>query len=416
MIGPAARSRIDRVVVLHDYSQALGGASYLVQVLIAELRERDLAVTFFAGDDGGQFHRQDVEFIALGGKALLDRSPFGALTLGLHNPSVRRRLARWIARNDTPGTIYHLHGWSKILSPAVFAALHAVADRLVLHGHDYFNGCPNGAFFDYRREQDCTLRPLSRACLGCSCDKTSGAQKLWRVGREGLRRHWIGGAAQGARLLLIHPGQAPQFEQAGWPREKLVAVRNPVSPPCAERVAAQDNRGVLFIGRISREKGADLAARAAAEAGVPITFVGEGAELEAIRAINPDARFAGRLDRAGVARELARARIAVMPSRWSEPFGLVALEAIGSGVPVIVSQRALVAREIAEKGLGLAVDTADPVAFAEAIRALHADDERVRAMSLAGFEAYRTLCHSPGSWSDAVVDAYGVVLQEAMPA
>ena len=402
-----------RVVLFHDFSEALGGASYLVQVLLGQLRERGLPVTFFAGDEGRNFRRNDVEFIALGGKPLLERSKLGALTLGLHNPAMADRIGEWIRRHDTPDTVYHLHGWSKVLTPAVFAALRPVATRLILHGHDYFNGCPNGAFFHYGREQDCDLRPLSRACLHSRCDKTSQTQKLWRSAREALRRHWNGGVDEVNRILLIHPGQAPLFEQAGWRSDKLHALRNPVAPPCQQRVAAETNRGVLFIGRISREKGADLAASAARRAGVPITFVGDGAEMEVIRALNPEARFLGRLGREGVAKALSEARVAVMPSRWSEPFGLVALEAIGSGVPAIVSDRALVASEIAQAGFGRAVDTSDIATFAAAIADLHADDHLVRTMSEAGFARYRDLCHSDSSWCDAVIDHYQAVLKQS---
>ncbi|WP_226638356.1 glycosyltransferase family 4 protein [Novosphingobium profundi] len=405
--------RPERVVVLHDFSEVLGGASHLVQVLIGQLRARGIPVTFIAGDTGAHFTREDVAFVPLGGKDLLARSRPGALGLGLHNPAVLRSVREWIAMYDTPGTIYHLHGWSKVLSPSVFAALKPVARRLVLHAHDYFNACPNGGFFDYREERDCALEPLSRACIVRRCDKNSQAQKLWRVGREALRRHWLGGASNAARMLLIHPGQARLFHQGGWPQDKLHAVRNPVTPPCDARVRTEANRGVLFLGRISREKGADLAALAAKEAGVPITFVGEGADEGALRALHPGARFLGRLDREGVAKAMAEARVAVMPSRWSEPFGLVALEAIGSGLPVIVSERALVGPEIAEAGLGLALDTADIAQFAAGIAKLHADDALAREFSEAGRAHYRDLCHSPESWADAVLEHYGQVLRES---
>ncbi|MCT2398714.1 glycosyltransferase family 4 protein [Novosphingobium mangrovi (ex Huang et al. 2023)] len=403
----------ERVVLFHDFSQALGGASYLVQVLIGQLRARGIPVTFFSGDDGAHFHREDVEFIALHGQSLLDRSKLGAATVGLYNHSAYAVIRDWIGRNDTPGTVYHLHGWSKILTPAVFGALRAVGERTILHGHDYFNCCPNGAFFNYVTERDCRLEPLSGACLRSQCDKSSYAEKLWRAGREGLRRALLGGLANIERMLLIHPGQAGAFVAGQWPADKLFAVRNPVTPPCAERVRAEDNKGIVFIGRISPEKGADLAARAAAAAGLPITFVGEGIEEKRVRRLNPDAVLLGRLDRAGVARALSGTRLAVMPSRWSEPFGLVALEAIGSGVPVIVSDRALVAEEIARAGFGLAVDTADIAAFTSAMAELHADDARVAAMSMAGHVGYRQLCHDEGSWTDEIVDHYRSVAMAA---
>ena len=403
----------ERVVLLHDYSEALGGASYLVQVLIGELRRRGIATTFIAGDSGARFDRSDVEFLPLHGMALLERSKLSALTCGLYNHSAYAQTRDWIARNDTPGTVYHLHGWSKILTPGIFAALRKVGDRLILHGHDYFNGCPNGAFFDYPRDRDCTLTPLGSACLKSRCDKTSHAQKIWRVGREVLRRGFQQCGAHAARLLMIHPGQEAQFRLSGWTAERLRAVRNPVSPLSADRVPAEANRGIVFIGRISAEKGADLAARAALRSNLPITFVGEGSEIEQVRTCNPDAIFLGRQDRAGVARALSSARVAVMPSRWSEPFGLVALEAVASGVPVVVSDRALVAPEIAQAGFGLAVDTADLDAFAGVLTALHRDNHAVEAMSRAGHADYRSLCNSEETWADEVVSQYRQVLTEA---
>lgn len=403
----------ERVVLFHDFSEALGGASYLVQVLIAQLRMRGISVTFFAGDSGANFLRDDVEFIPLHGKPLLDRSKLGALTTGLYNRSAFTKVSDWVQRNDTPGTVYHLHGWSKILTPAVFGALRPVRERLILHAHDYFNGCPNGAFFNYATEQDCRLLPLSGKCLRSRCDKSSHAEKLWRSTREALRRGLGGGFAEANRMLLIHPRQAANFAAAGWSRNGLHPVRNPVMPLCSERVRAEGNRGVVFIGRISAEKGADLAARAAGIAGLPITFVGDGSEAQRIRALNPDAVFLGRQDRAGVARALSQARVAVMPSRWSEPFGLVALEAVGSGVPVILSERALMAEEIAEAGFGLAMDTANVSAFASALARLHGDDTRVEAMSRAGHARYRELCNSEESWAQEIIAHYRSVVATA---
>lgn len=402
-----------RVVLFHDFSRALGGASHLVQVLIEQLRRRGLPVTFFAGDDGAGFGREDVEFIPLHGKALLERSTAGALTLGLYNRKAALAVGDWIRRRDTPDTVYHLHGWSKILTPSIFGPLRAVRDRLVLHGHDYFNCCPNGAFFDYASERECGLVPLSRPCLQCRCDKTSDVHKLWRSGREWLRRGLHGGVANASRMLLIHPGQAANFRAGAWPAAKLHPVRNPVSPPCAARVPAEGNRGVLFIGRISAEKGADLAARAAAVAGLPIAFAGEGAEMGRIAALNPDALLLGRQDREGIARVLSRARIAVMPSRWSEPFGLVALEAAGSGVPVIVNHRALMAFEIERAGFGVAMDTTDVAEFAAVMTRLHADDVGIAAMSRAGHARYRELCNSDESWGEEIVAHYRGVIADA---
>jgi glycosyltransferase involved in cell wall biosynthesis len=92
------------------------------------------------------------------------------------------------------------------------------------------------------------------------------------------------------------------------------------------------------------DKGYDLllgALRRLAERGVErrLTMVGEGPErgrLEGMAA-GLAVRFAGVLRGEALAAELRRHRVLVVPSRWDEPFGVVALEAIACGCAVIGS-------------------------------------------------------------------------------
>ena len=404
---------LERVVLFHDISEAQGGASYLVGVLMDELARRGIATTFFAGDDGSGFDRPGIEFVSVGGTHIARQSAVRSLASGLYNRRTLSRVRAWIAQNDTPGTVYHLHGWSKIFSPAIFEALAPVKARLVLHAHDYFNGCPNGGFFVFPESADCARVPLSGGCLATQCDKASYGHKLWRCSREALRRRLDASGGPAARVLTLHPGMHANLARGGLPAHTLHAVRNPVTPYTPARIAAEENRGVVFVGRISREKGADLAALAAARAGVPITFIGEGADVAAVRAQNPAARFTGWLERARIAEEIAAARVAVMPSRWAEPFGLVALEAIGSGLPVVSNETALLAPEIAAEGFGLSLDTKDVDAFAAALAGLAADDGRVARMSRAGHQGYLRLCNTVPSWSGAIIEHYRAVLAQA---
>ena len=85
---------------------------------------------------------------------------------GLYDRSVMTKVASWIASHDTANTVYHLHGWSKILSPSIFAALSPVARRVVIHAHDFFLVCPNGGYFDYQKKLPCDRTPLSLRMRG----------------------------------------------------------------------------------------------------------------------------------------------------------------------------------------------------------------------------------------------------------
>ncbi len=73
----------------------------------------------------------------------------------------------------------------------------------------------------------------------------------------------------------------------------------------------------------------------------------------------------GYRDHAGVLAALSAAAIAVVPSRWQEPFGLTALEAMASGAALIASRRGGLA-ELTE-GVSLAIDPDDPAGISEAI-------------------------------------------------
>jgi glycosyltransferase involved in cell wall biosynthesis len=120
------------------------------------------------------------------------------------------------------------------------------------------------------------------------------------------------------------------------------------------------------------------------------------------RADSPDTRFArltraaaeaagvrasGYRDRDAGLQSMGRAAIVVVPSRWQEPFGLVALEALACGAALICADRGGL-REVAGDA-AIYVDADDPVALAACIEALADDPPRRAALAQAGREQAR---------------------------
>ena len=124
--------RPGRVVLINDRSAEIGGASNLSCLAARILREAGVPVTFFAGDEPSGMTQPQA--IHLNGKPLVERGRLSALAGGLYNRDAYKALRGWVAGHDKPSTIYHVHGWSKILSPSIFRALMPVRERVVLPG------------------------------------------------------------------------------------------------------------------------------------------------------------------------------------------------------------------------------------------------------------------------------------------
>lgn len=398
---------IDHIVVINDLSVPKGGATALALASASAFRARGYRVTFITGDDGDNpaLRDQGVEIVALGNKRLLSGGALTALTRGVYNRAAADMVARWIAANDRPSTVYHVHGWAQILSPSLFAAIAPVRARLVYSAHDFFLACPNGAFAFLKTGAVCTLTPMSPGCIGANCDRRSYAHKLWRVGRQAVQRH-LYDPRHSPPVLAIHESMRPYLMRAGIPDAAIVALPNPVVPWCSTRVEAERNAEILFIGRLEATKGPDLAAAAARAAGCTLRVIGDGVLRESLQASYPEMSFMGQQPPAAIRGYAERARMLVMPSRYPEPYGLVAAEALWSGLPVIITDTAFLADDIIAAGAGLAIEPRDTRAFAAAIRLIAEDDALARRMSEAAYGHTRGLALTPDAWIDRLLDAY----------
>jgi glycosyltransferase involved in cell wall biosynthesis len=171
----------------------------------------------------------------------------------------------------------------------------------------------------------------------------------------------------------------------------LAEAPQPVAMAGRERV-------ILFAGRVVADKGADTFVAACARAlpalpGWRAEMIGadrfgpDSPETGFIRELRPRAAAApvqmlGYQPHDAVLAAMARSPIVVAPSRWPEPFGLVALEAMACGAALITSRRGALPEVAGDAALY--ADPDSPEALAEAIRALANDPARREALSAAG--------------------------------
>jgi glycosyltransferase involved in cell wall biosynthesis len=153
-------------------------------------------------------------------------------------------------------------------------------------------------------------------------------------------------------------------------------------------------RFVVALGRIVPKKGFDLLLEAFAKVSpahpeVGLVIGGDGRSREALidraRTLGLEGRvaFPGRLDRGAVAWVMAHADVFCLPSRV-EPFGIVVIEALRAGRPVVVSARGGAPEIVRHEREGLVADPFDAAAYGAAIDRLLSDRELAARLAAAG--------------------------------
>jgi glycosyltransferase involved in cell wall biosynthesis len=176
-----------------------------------------------------------------------------------------------------------------------------------------------------------------------------------------------------APLVAISEAQKRPLHGANW-----IAVVQHGLPPDLYRFHPGPGRYLAFVGRISPEKRVDRAIEIAERAGVPLKIAAKvdnadrkyfHQKIEPLLAGSRNVEFIGEIGEKDKDHFLGNAAALLFPIDWPEPFGLVMIEAMATGTPVIAWRRGSVP-EVIDRGVtGFIVD-----GIGDAVRAVRAVD------------------------------------------
>lgn len=217
----------------------------------------------------------------------------------------------------------------------------------------------------------------------------------------------------GFPLISISMRQRKPLPEADWLANIYHGLPLVDLPPLPARPAGEPY--LAFLGRMSRDKRPDRAIEIARRAGMKLRMaakVGVDDRPFFREKLEPlidggQVEFIGEVDEAGKASLLSGAAALLFPIDWPEPFGMVVIEAMAFGVPVIAWREGAMPEIVDEGVTGFVVDSVD--AAVEAVRrAPSLDRRRLRAAFEARFSAGRMV-------SDYEA-AYAALMARARPA
>lgn len=263
--------------------------------------------------------------------------------------------------------VVHVHNTFAAASPSVYAAANGVP---VVHTlHNYRMVCPVATTFrDGRACTDCVGRLIPWPGVLHACVRGSRAQSA--VAAATLVVHRALGTFQrriGAYIALTEFQRGLMIE-GGLPTKRIRVLANFVDPDPGAGIGRRS--GILYVGRLSEEKGIRTLLQAVAQQPGSVRIAGAGplARLVEQEAGAGHVEYLGSLDGSAALSEMRRANALVLPSIWFEGFPLAVVEAYASGTPVVASRIGSLAELVEDGVTGLLAEPHDAGELAQRLQ------------------------------------------------
>ncbi len=364
-----------KVLMFHNRYRQLGGEDLSTDQETEALRSQGVEVIRADFDN---------ELPAEGAMSSPSLAPFlrtslDTLRLGWRSAWSRRSYeqARDLCERHRPDIAHVQNFWMR-LTPSVHAGCQAAGVPTVQALRNYRLVCANALLLrDGRPCEDCIgkfpWRGVVHRCYRDSCLASAAVTRMIVENRR--RKNW---ETQVDAFLTLSEHARSRFLRAGFPRDRVFVKPNCVPPPRELSGPPSESNRILYLGRLSKEKGVDVLLSAWKDAGLGrhgrLLIAGDGDERPALEAAAasagigpPEVVFCGRRTAAEIPSLIQAARAVVLPSLAYETFGRPVVEAFASGRPAVVSNLGAPAETVEHGRTGLQFASGDSASLGAAL-------------------------------------------------
>ena len=312
--------------------------------------------------------------------------------------------------------VVHVHNFFPQLSPSIYDACLELNIPVVQTLHNYRLMCPGAMLMRNGKicEQCVTGSPYQAVLHGCYKGSKLGsfvvAHMVATHRKLGTWQHKV------SRFIALTEFAKAKFIEAGFPADRIVVKPNFVNDPFIDSlpVARVNPPFGLFVGRLSTEKGlhtllkawslleqlkelkpdssvhdvSDVSDKSKQDnSAIQLKIAGTGPLAELLDN-QPNVQALGLQSPAEISVLMQQAAFLIFPSIWYEPFGLVLIEALAHGLPVLTSNLGSMAAIIKDHETGLLFEPGNAEDLAAKVNWLLANPDECTRLGVNARQAY----------------------------
>ncbi|MDY8091601.1 glycosyltransferase family 4 protein [Paenibacillus polymyxa] len=332
---------VSKVLIIHNFYQQSGGEDKVVEQESAMLRSRGIETEHY------YVHNDSIQSRGLANMAKLAVEAVWSL------PEFKR--IKKLLLQVKPDVV-HVHNFFPVISPSVYHACEKLGIPVIQTLHNYRLICPAATFM--RGNKVCEkclhgtlLHSIRHGCYRGSQLQTIPVAAMIKLNDLiGTWQHKV------SRYIALTEFARDKFAESGIPLDRIAVKPNFIHHKTMKTQYDPNDRYLLFVGRISAEKGVRNLLQAWSQLedrdGLSLVIIGDGPEKAELAAAYPqeNVRFLGKQDGDMVLDCMSRAMYVMVPSIWYEGFPMTIVESFSVGTPVLCSRLGAL-EEVVEDGV-----------------------------------------------------------------